>query len=420
MHTPLDAPLLLAVALLIALLAQPSAAGRPDWMPEAPPLPVTGRVVEVSTVAELDHAVRQAHDGDTVMVADGTYQLDHLLHLRGRTNVTIRGASGDPSKVVIRGAGWEAREGRFDLLVVHGCSHITIAHLTFTETQSYGIKLENTPLDGRGLEDIQIYDCHFYNIGTRMVKGTGGKHEPVVRGSIRYCHFENTKIPPKSWLFDGDYISAIDCMRLVDWTISDNSFKNIRGANGGGRGAVFVWVDSKNVVTERNVFVGCDRSIAYGNPSGSNQDPQSYHNTGGIICNNFVVAGADKGIEICWANGVKVYHNTVLADVGKGWGIHCHWNELRDVRVAGNLVRGQVLGDAAGVTVEGNLTVGIDDAWFRDPREGDLHLTAAAQAAMNTATRLRECLEDFDGQARSASADVGADEYRRDAKLAPG
>ncbi len=411
MQVLLDVPVLPAAAVLLALLAQPAAAGRPEWMPEAPPLPVTGRVVEVATVEELDHAVRQAHDGDTIMVADGTYQLDHLLHLRGRKNVTIRGASGGPSKAVITGAGWDAREGRFDLLVLHGCSDITVAHLTFTETQSYGIKLENTPLNGRGLENIQIYDCEFYNIGTRMVKGTGGEHEPVVGGSIRYCHFENTKVPPKSWLFDGDYISAIDCMRLVDWTISDNSFRNIRGANGGGRGAVFVWVDSKNVVTERNVFVGCDRSIAYGNPSGSNQDPQSYHNTGGIIRNNFVVAGADKGIEICWANGVKVYHNAVLADVGKGWGIHYHWNELRDVHVANNLVRGRLLGDAAGVMVEGNLTRGIENGWFRQPQEGDLHLTAAAKAAMNVRSRLPECSEDFDGEARSANADVGADEY---------
>ncbi len=405
--------LLLAAILSVAFLIGPAAAGRPAWMPKAPLLPVTGRVVEVASAQELDRAVRHARDGDTIMVADGVYQLNRLLYLTNRSDVTIRGASGHPSKAIIRGAGWEARENRFDLLVLRGCSDITVAHLTFTETQSYGVKLENTPLNGRGLRNIQVYDCEFYNIGTRMIKGTGGEHEPVVEGSIRYCHFENTKVPPRSWLFEGDYISAIDCMRLVDWTISDNSFNNIRGANGGGRGAVFVWVDSRNVVTERNVFFGCDRSICYGNPSDSNQDPRSYHNTGGIIRNNFIVAGVDKGIEVCWAKGVKVYHNTVLADVGKKWAIHAHWRELRDVDVAHNLLRGRVAVEGETV-VRGNVTNGIEDSWFRNVADGDLHLTMAATAAVDRTDALPECPEDFDGESRpceAGRADVGADEY---------
>ena len=397
-----------------AALAAPACAGRPGWMPSAPALPVSGRVVEASTVEDLDRAVRGARDGDTIMVADGVYRLEHLLHLRGRTGVTIRGASGDAGKVVIRGSGFEDEKGGFDLLVIHGCSDITVAHLTFAETQTYGIKLENTLFEGRGLKNISIYDCNFSNCGTRMVKGTGGNGVPVVGGPIRYCTFENTKVPPRTWLFEGDYISAIDCMRLVDWTISDNYFANIRGANGGGRGAVFVWVESKNVVTERNVMVGCDRSICYGNPSGSDFDPPSFHNKGGVIRNNFVVAGADKGIEVCWADGVRVYHNTVLADVGKGWGIHYHWRELSNVHIAHNIVRGRVFGDESGVVSENNVTDGVEDSWFRNPAEGDLHLTAAATAAMDTVGRLPDCSTDFDGEERppeGTEADVGADEY---------
>jgi hypothetical protein len=395
----------------LALSVTPVAAGRPEWMAKAPPLPVSGNIVHVTSSSELDHAVRHASDGDTVLVADGVYQLDRLLHLRGRTGVTIRGESGDPAKAVIRGTGFEDRESGFDLLVIHGCADITVAHLTFEETSSYGVKLENTHYEGRGLESISIYDCRFVNCGTRMVKGTGGDGVPVVGGSIRYCTFENTKVPPRTWLFEGDYISAIDCMRLVDWTITDNYFANIRGANGGGRGAVFVWVESKNVVTERNVFVGCDRSICYGNPSGSDFDAPSFHMTDGAIRNNFVVAGADKGIEICWADGVEVSHNTVLADVGKGWAIHCHWRELRDVRVRNNLVRGQILGEE-GMCASGNVAASVDDAWFRDAARGDLHLTDLGSKSVAREPRTEGCDKDFDGEARAEKTLAGADEVR--------
>jgi hypothetical protein len=67
----------------------------------------------------------------------------------------------------------------------------------------------------------------------------------AVRGSVRYCDFENTKVPPANWLFGGDYISAIDMMALESWTFSDNVFKNIKGRNGGGRAAIFVWCDPR-------------------------------------------------------------------------------------------------------------------------------------------------------------------------------
>jgi len=419
-QAPWVAGVVVAACVLLSQGVSAAFPTRPSWMPEAPPLLAAGHMVEVATVEELDAAVRGAEDGDTIMVADGTYQLSRLLHLRGRSNVTIRGASGDPSKVVICGSGWDEADERLDLLVIRGCSDVTVAHMTFAEGRSYGIKLENLLFEGRGLKDINIYNCHFSNIGVRAIKGTGGDGQPLEGGSIRYCTFENTRVPPRDWIFDGDYISGIDCMRLKDWVISDNSFRNIKGANGGGRGAIFVWVESENVITERNVFVICDRSICYGNPSGSSEHAARPHNTGGIIRNNFIVAGVDTGIEICWAKGVKVYHNTVLADApGEAAGIHYHWQEISDISIANNIVRGRIFGDEGGVAKENNLTEGIEDAWFRDAADGDLHLTDAAAAAMDRADPLADCPTDFDGRQRpgrerpseEGKVDLGADEY---------
>ena len=408
--------LFLALSLGLASGAAATPPQRPEWMPQAPPLPITGRTVNVSTAEQLRDAVNQAEDGDTILLADGLYQLDRFLNLSGKTGVALRGGSADASRVEVRGLGWDSGTNQDDILRIQGCSDITIAYLTFAECRAYGIKLELLPLDGRRLENIDIYACNFRNIGTRAIKGTGGGGGCVDGGSIRYCNFQNTKIPPTTWLFDGDYISAIDCMRLRDWTIADNYFRDIRGANGGGRGAVFVWVESRNVVTERNVFLNCDRSICYGNPSGSTEGPALPHNTGGVIRNNFIVAGADTGIELCWARGVKVYHNTVLTpDPDRVFGIHYHWQELSDIHIAGNLVRGDIVGDEGGVTSEHNLTTGIEDAWFTDAASANLHLTPAAAPARQQMDRLPDGPTDFDGQERPATpghTDLGADQHQ--------
>ncbi len=407
MHLGLHPLILVLVAVGLAAVSSASAAGRPEWMPAAQPLPITGRVVNVSTVAQLRDAIANAQDGDTILVADGIYQLDRFLELTGRTNVTLRGASGDASKVELRGIGWDDTD-RDDILRIQACTRVTVAYLTFAECHAYGVKLEQTPWEGRQLADIHIYACNFRNIGTRAIKGTGGGGGFVDGGSIRYCNFENTKIPPKTWFMEGDYITAIDCMRVKDWVIADNYFHDIRGANGGGRGAIFIWVESRQVTSERNVFVNCDRSIAYGNPSGSTETPAQPHMTDGTIRNNFIVAGADTGIELSWVRGAKVYHNTVLTPDANGKGIHYHWMEISGVEIANNLVRGDIFGDEGNVSKRDNVSTGVPDSWFRDLASGDLHLAPAAQIAR--VARLPDCPDDFEGAARPAQTMPGADE----------
>jgi len=398
---------LILAAVWVAAMGGPSAADRPEWMPAVPALPVTGRTVNVGTVDELRDAIAHARDGDTILVADGVYQLNRFLQLTGCTGVTLRGASGDASKVELRGIGWDDTE-RDDILRIQACTSVTVAYLTFAECHAYGIKLEQTPWEGRQLRDVHIYACAFRNIGTRGIKGTGGGGGFVDGGTIRYCDFQNTKIPPRTWIYDGDYVSAIDCMRLKGWEIADNSFRDIRGANGGGRGAVFIWVESEDVVAERNVFVNCDRAIAYGNPSGSSEEAAKPHMTGGVIRNNFIVAGADTGIELSWVRGVRVHHNTVLAREGNGSGIHYHWREISGVEIANNLVRGRIYGDGDTVSQRDNLTTGIEDSWFAEVASGNLHITPTAQA--KRVERLPDCPDDFDRAVRPARTAPGADE----------
>jgi len=380
----------------------------------------------VNTVAALEQALMDARPGDTILVAEGTYMIERTLAIDGKQHVTLRGASGDPAKVTLRGAGgWRGPTddyrsiGNEDLLTIRRSEDIVIAHLTFADVRHYGIKVGiDADRKPPNPSNIHIYNCRFRDIATRAIKGVAmADRKPVVGGSVRYCHFENTGVPDPSWgwaLYDGNYVSAIDMMYLKDWTFSDNVFRNIKGASGGGRGAIFIWNQSRNITVERNVFTGCDRSIAFGNPSKpTGYEPGTLHIYGGMIRNNFIVVGSGpktagaKGIEIVWTEDVKVYHNTVYSDDPQRRAIH-YFQDIHRLHLANNLLRGRLDGEGD-ARAEGNV---VDDleGYFVNPLEGDLHLTGRAADALRKGVPLAAVTDDIDGEKRGDPPDVGADE----------
>ena len=158
---------------------------------------------------------------------------------------------------------------------------------------------------------------------------------------MRYCRFEQetpitSAIP--SLRFDGDYVAGPDLMKVGSWRIHDNTFRNIRGRNGDGRAAVFLWNGCADVTVERNVVVGCDRAISLGNPAGPASEVD-----GGVIGDNLIAAGVGTSIEVCHAKAVSIVHNTVysanpgfartLSFLGNGAG-----NQLRNNLVLGRLM----------------------------------------------------------------------------------
>ena len=239
----------------------------------------------------------------------------------------IRSASGNPTRAILSGKGWDSQAKGDDILHIARCDGVTIADLTFADCRSYGIKVEaeNAPTD------IHIYNCRFRDIGVRAIKGSAGQDPSVraVKGSVRYCQFANTRIPPADWLYGGDYIAAIDMMALDDWAFSDNVFRDIKGRNGGGRAAIFIWVRSRRIVVERNLIVNCDRGVAFGNPGRSTaniDDEQPVYVSDGVIRNNFIVGGPDCGIELWHADRIKVYNNSIWRPGTELAARNSHWH----------------------------------------------------------------------------------------------
>ena len=196
----------------------------------------------------------------------------------------------------------------------------------------------------------------------------------------------------------------MDMMWLKDWLIADNVFVGIRGKNGYGRGAVFIWVNSEDVVVERNVIVNCDRGICLGNPSGDR-----LHMTGGIVRNNFIAAGVNIAIEMGRTRRSQVLNNTVWSqpvmrhariDFYQGSaGGECFNNLMHNGRIncPKNLRRGNnLIGDLGG--------------WFADEAIGDLRLTGAAAEAVGAGRSCPDVSEDFDRRRRKEPPDLGASE----------
>jgi hypothetical protein len=379
----------------------------------------SGRLVEVNNANELRAAIADLQDHDTLLLADGNYQNGSPLILNNADHVTLRSASGDASRVILRGRSSFSTGGNYDelddILRVRNCNNLHVEHLRFEEAHGYGIKLE---LDGTANPNgIHISDCHFRNIGTRHIKGTrdpGDDQKRIREGSVRNCRFENTVTPPATggWHADGDYVAGIDAMCLADWVFEDNEFRGIRGRNAVGRSAIFIWHHSENLLIRRNRILNCDRGITLG----LSGDISGYHVNQALVCNNMISLrsgdglSSDSGIE-CWTvNEVKIYHNTIWRHENpNGRGIRFIAN-IHNTEMVNNLVRGRLVFDG-GLSIsrnENNLSGDLPLSTFVHPASCDLRLTASASNALDGGLILAEVPEDFSGNPRDLTPDLGA------------
>jgi hypothetical protein len=273
------------------------------------------KTVRVTNSDQFVAAIKSAENDSTILLADGVYPVPSDTELKAH-GVTIRSESGIRENVIVDGGGEMKR-----LIRLIGACDTTIADMTWANCEHYGIVL----LGDTGIQRTTIHNCKFHNIMTRSIKGTHPARpldsgtEPTyppsvvekvrpTTGRIQHCLFVNDRVKQHDPWDDGNYISGIDMMSLKDWTVSDNVFTGIRGKDGRGRGAIFIWIGCEDVVAERNIIINCDRGICFGNPSSTIANMHS-----GIVRNNVIVGGANMAIEIVDTVRTAAYHNTVYA-----------------------------------------------------------------------------------------------------------
>jgi hypothetical protein len=374
------------------------------------------RIINVATEAQLQSAMGNLQTGDTIVLANGTYNLTSTLHVNGRDNVTIRGNSGC-DQVIMVGRGMDnANYGS----VLHGIwsnsRNTVIAHLTIRDTY------DNTIIFNGGAQSPRVYNVKLLNSGSQFIKANPlDATTGVDNGTVEYSIMEYTAGPPATDHGAGaGYTNGLSIHTADNWVIRRNLFKNFHTPDTAvylWNPAVLMWNHSTNTLTERNTFINVDRAIAYGL-----YDRGSDHQ-GGVIRNNFIYlqpnlmstsrkASSDGQIIVWDSPGSKVYHNTILTNGNVVKSIEFRFNTTGGE--ARNNLADTPIGsrDGATFTQSGNLLTATASL-FVNPSAADLHLKSTATAVIDQAPALSSVTNDIDGNSRPTGAgyDIGADEY---------
>ena len=387
---------------------------RRAWFPQAPPRdPPTGATVHATTVDELLHAIDVARPGQTILLADGHYMLPRYVEIQ-TDSLTLRSASGDRHAVVLDGAQSSAGE----LLGFSRCRGVVVADLTIQNSKWNGFKINSDT----NVQDLTIHNCVIHNIWQRGAKGV------VVPAAVRqefrptncrvqYCLFYNDR--PKRYIdddadrpdnFQGNYVGGIDIMYAQDWVISDNVFIGIQGRSGEGRGAVFVWNDSRGCTIERNIIVDCDAGVSLGNPTRA--PGVEIHCTDCIVRNNFITRAHENGIFAALTRDSQIVHNSIHDPVSPLKRLIRVIMDNQNLVIANNLLSGPLLQNLSSppARLVGNLNLPQNET-FVAVEVGDLHLRGAVDEVVGQAVARWVTGDDIDGLQRHGVGDIGAHQW---------
>ncbi len=410
----------------------------------------TGRTITVSPGADgevmvdgrtstLRSVVRAAEEGDTILLEDGTYVLpeagagDYTGIYFTTPGVTLRGASGDASRVIIDSA-YRPHGGGSGAITIDA-PNVVIAHLTVRRSIYHLIHLW---ADG---DDALIHDVRMVDGGQQFLKSSPGAAARVDRVEVSCSQFLMTPEGRDNvWGYGAAggnttcYTGGIDTHDARDWHVHDSYFEGIycdatgvaRPAHGqraderggmtyqGGLAehAIHMW-DSESGsghLIERNVIVSCARGIGLGFRT------EIY---GAIVRNNMIYssfAGSrehDVGIMLDRLHDSQVVHNTVFFSSPDAYpnAIEYRYGSTSGLTVLNNLTNRQIRArDGADATLGGNVTDAAGD-WFRAPSAGDLHLASCDRPSVVGAGEPTSHVSvDIDSEPREGALDVGADQ----------
>jgi len=392
--------------------------------PEPPPV---GNVIQVDATqsADLDDIVVGAQIGDTILLADGTYDLQGDFLWFDVPNVTMRSASGNREAVIIDG-GYQTNS-----IVNVATSFVTIADLTLKRAINHPVHVMS--VSGTDTVGTRLYNLHIIDPGQQAVKvnpATAGKHPDF--GELACSHLELTDDGrPFIWQINNScYTGGIDAHQADGWIVRDNIFEGFWCEEGLSEHAVHFWKGSRDTIVERNMIRNNARGIGFG--LGANDGGRTYPEDiclqvpyighyGGIIRNNFIFQGRDElrdseagfdcGICLAQACETNVIHNSVVATSTPFSSIEWRFANTT-ASIVNNLTSHNLMPrDGAQAALAGNLA-SAPLTLFLDGPGGDLHLLPGASVAIDQGLPLPPAIidDDFDGDYRIGIPDIGADE----------
>lgn len=366
----------------------------------------TGQIVDVANVADLEFAVRNLNSNTTIQLEAGTYRLTNPLNISGGVqNVQLRGKTGTARDVVIMGPGMTVQPssgGFFHGVMVSDATDVLIASLTIRDVYHHPITLQAA----QGCERVKMMNLRLINAGEQFIKsnsGGNGVNDCLVQNCL--MEYETTA---RSW-----YTNGVDVHTGKNWVIRSCTFRNIRGPAGSTQGAgpaILMWNNSENTLVENNIFMNCERGVAFGLSSNRLDDHK-----GGMIRNNTFYRSAsqsgDVGISLTNAPNAKVLHNTVLLSGTYPNAIEYRFTNTNQVLIQNNFCDAviQQRNGASAIVVSNREDASPAD--FMSIANEDFHINAGSRA-IDQGQSHNEALLDRDGHSRASQGpvDLGADE----------
>lgn len=361
--------------------------------------------INVGTAAELHSAVTSANasGGNTIiLLRDGIYTLNDTLYINV-PNVTIASLSGVRENVVVQGDAMSSTANIGNLIKV-SAKNFQLSGVTLQRSRWHLIQIA-----GESNADAPVIrNCILRDAYEQIIKVSVNLANPSVAsddGLVENCLFEySAGIGPQY------YIGGIDAHGSRNWVVRNNTFRSIISPSASpAEFAVHFWNGSANNTVEKNLIVDCDRGIGFG--------LDTRGNSGGIIRNNMIYSSAnagqfaDVGISLTESPNSQVYNNTVIREDGFPWAIEYRYASTSNVLIANNLTNKSIISrDGASGTISKNVTSAIS-SWFIKAASGDLHLASAISSVTGAGQPVAGLTDDFDGQSRPTSVDIGADQF---------
>jgi len=363
--------------------------------------------VLVSSVAQLETAINSANSGGdaNILVADGTYVLNNLLHITA-DNITVRGQSGNRDAVILRGQDMDG--GVSHVFLVRG-SHFTVRDMTIGWVANHGIQIQGE----QGASHVTMSNLRVADCFEQLIKVSYNAASP---NSSTHGVLEDSLLEYTAGVGPQYYIGGIDAHQARNWTVRRNIFKNIASPSDSlAEHAVHFWSGSEDTLVEANLIIDCDRGIGFGLGERGH--------VRGVIRNNMIHHGnrnttfADVGIDLQSSTGTMVYNNTIFFQNDYPNAIEYRFAATTGAYIANNLTNRAISArDGASGTLSHNLTT-AQAGWFVSATTGDLHLASAVSTVVDQGTAdipgLPSPFLDFDGKQRPTGSgiDIGAHEF---------
>lgn len=362
-------------------------------------------VVDVGTTTDLVAAISNAHAGDEIVLADGTYAL---------TGVSCSAVGTEAAPITVRAANplgahieFDALEGfkvsgafwHFEGLDVRGvCASDPNCEHAFHVTGA---------ADGFVLRASRVRDFNAQlKVNAAMINGS---YVQPNRGLIEYNELADTRGRNTS-----NPVTKLNIDTGDDWVIRGNfihdAFKN------GGDGisyATFMKSGGHRGLIERNLVVcskdttgGTRIGLSFGGggtapqfcaPAYDANIPCSVEHSDGIIRNNIIASCSDVGIYINRGKNSSVLYNTLIATSG----VDFRFDTTSGVAV-GNVLGGVIRPrDGGTVTASNNLaSVTTFDSWYLAPLVGDLKVMGDVSSLIGAGPARNDVQDDYCGRPR--------------------